>query len=210
MRHGRILIFAKFPRPGQVKTRLAQEIGESKAAKLAGHFLEATLANLRGLKPEIEICCAPDESLPEFQTWLGPGYLYSPQGPGDLGERLGRGFARVFAQGLKRALAIASDTPDLPPSFLSQAFASLRGHDSVLGPCADGGYYLLGMRRESFEPRAFLGIDWGGDQVFKQTYEILKNCGHQVRLLSTWRDIDGLDDLKDYLGKVPQAAKLLD
>lgn len=210
MEQERILVFARHPTPGRSKTRLAAHVGAEAAARLARRFAEETLAAAATLGLPIEVCCSPDEALPEFKAWLGRGFAYAPQGQGALGERMCRALARAFAQGVERAILVGTDVPDLPPAFLAEALRSLVLRDAVLGPARDGGYWLVGMRRQGFEPGAFAGIDWGTAAVLGQSLAALKKAGKSVHLLPAWRDIDDLAGLQDYLRTHPEAAGLLE
>lgn len=104
-------------------------------------------------------------------------------------------FKQVFSEGMEKAVIIGSDIPDLPESFIINAFAALSTHDVVIGPSVDGGYYLIGFRHDTFMPSVFKRISWGTDTVFLQTTKRLKKS-HKVYLLPLWSDIDQLDDVK--------------
>jgi rSAM/selenodomain-associated transferase 1 len=94
------------------------------------------------------------------------------QPSGDLGARLRSAFETAFRKGAERALAIGSDAPDISPEILSQAVDSLQNHDVVIGPAADGGYYLIGMTRS--RPELFASIDWGTERVYAQTCDAVR------------------------------------
>jgi 2-phospho-L-lactate guanylyltransferase (CobY/MobA/RfbA family) len=102
----------------------------------------------------------------------------------------------VFSRGCCDALIVGSDSPDLPSRFYDEALAALRDHDVVVGPAYDGGYYLIGFRRETFLPDAFAGISWSTPEVFTRTLVILRNCGRRVHLLPPWWDVDTIEDLR--------------
>jgi glycosyltransferase A (GT-A) superfamily protein (DUF2064 family) len=99
--------------------------------------------------------------------------------------------------GSSRAVLIGSDIPDLPESILSEAFRSLDDHDAVLGPARDGGYYLIGFRRDTFVPDVFRGIEWSTDRVFAETRRKLEQATRSVYLLPEWSDVDTPEDLRD-------------
>jgi len=212
----RVIVFLKFPEPGEVKTRLAAEIGPEggmAAARLARRFAEDTLAAAAGLGLPVTVCYAPAERGPEFAAWLGPGYDYLPQRGTDLGMRMRHAFEDVFADtgagGAERAVLVGTDAPDRPVEFLSEALALLDEHDVVLGPALDGGYQLIAMRRRSFAPEAFADIDWSTPRVLAQTLDALRRAGRTAYMLPPWRDIDDRAGLADYLETHPEAARLL-
>ncbi len=141
-----ILLFAKYPQEGKVKTRLIPALGATRAMRLHRRMTEAALdtALASGLPV---VVCATGAPLRHFRAWLGNGPAYIRQGDGDLGRRMERAFTRAFRQGTDKTLAIGADVPGLTPKLLLDAAAALNSADVVLGPAADGGYYLMGMRR---------------------------------------------------------------
>ncbi len=197
-RNARILIFAKAPHPGQVKTRLIPPLSPQAAAALYARLLEQTLetAARRALAP-LQIHCANDLEHPLFKRLAARfNATLHPQHGADLGARLHHGLRRAL-EGADSALAIGGDIPSLQTADLEQALQALRaGSGAVLGPAEDGGYYLLGLRR----PQAglFQGIHWGGDQVLAQTRQRLAAAGLQwVELTERW-DLDRPADLQRY------------
>ena len=193
---GCILLFVKLPEEGDVKTRLAKEIGPDFVQTLYRNFVLDLLETLKRGKWPIIINYHPPESGKAISSWLGKNYLYSPQNGADLGERMKNAFKDAFASGFSKAVIIGSDMPDLELSVLSKAFSALDSDDVVMGPAVDGGYYLMGFRQTCFLPKVFEGISWGTDSVFKDTLTILgkKNC--QVNMLHELRDVDTIDDLR--------------
>lgn len=190
-----ILMFVKSPTAGQVKTRLAAEIGEDAAVGLYRAFVEDMLATVEKLDATFRLCFYPPEAKSLFLEWLGEQHSYIPQTGDDLGGRLKNAFADAFEQGFSKVFAIGSDSPDLPESFLRQAFEELDSHDAVVGPSSDGGYYLIGFSARSFAPEAFDGIAWSTSAVFAQTRMKLKTRGLNVHLLPQWHDVDTRSDL---------------
>ena len=124
----------------------------------------------------------------DFRSWLGRDLGYATQPAGDLGVRLRQAFASAFRGGARRVVAFGADVPDLSPAILHQALAGLREHDVVLGPAADGGYYLIGMKRD--RPELFAGIDWGTERVCAQTRAAIGRLGLSVAELPTLSDVD--------------------
>jgi hypothetical protein len=143
----------------------------------------------------IVICYSPKDALDKFTMWLGSHYHYLPQKGNNLGQRMKHSFIDAFANNFERAIIIGSDSPDLPIDYINEAFSSLKTHDVVIGPCLDGGYYLIGFTQNSFLPRAFEGIHWSTETVFSETMNILSNENLKIHILPKWSDVDTLSDL---------------
>jgi len=175
-----VLLFVKWPAPGKVKTRLAKQLGEMRAAEIYRNFVLDILDTLRNLDVSLMICFEPADALPELQNWLGRDYSYVVQSNGNLGKKMKNAFVQGFARAFSRLVLIGSDLPDLPADFFNLALSSLDTHDAVLGPSYDGGYYLIGFIKHAFLPEAFDNVAWGTDRVFAHTVRILKR--HQTKL----------------------------
>lgn len=191
----RIVIFAKAPVPGRVKTRLIPVLGEAGAARLAHRMLLATLAEAQaaGLAAP-ELCATPHPAGPEWLPFLANAdILYSDQGEGDLGERLARAADRVIAAG-ESILLIGSDCPALDRDKLRAAAAALLSNDAVIHPTVDGGYALLGLRR--FDPSLFEGIAWSSPSVAAETIRRIEALGWSLFIGETLRDVDEPADLE--------------
>ena len=190
-----ILFFLRYPEPGEVKTRLATTIGPDKAAQLYGHFVLDLLAKLESARLPFAVCFYPEQKKELLMEWLGEGYEYIPQKGGDLGERMAAAFRDAFARGHTRVILMGSDFPDLPRPFFEESIGALNTHDAVIGPAMDGGYYLIGFRKETFIQQVFEGMDWSTEGVFRQTLSILKAHRSRVYVLPAWNDIDTIEDL---------------
>ena len=116
----------------------------------------------------------------------------------DLGERMKNAFMEAFDSGFKRVVLIGSDIPGLTLEFIEEAFTSLKEKDVVIGPSFDGGYYLVGFRDKKFSPQVFKGIPWSTERVFEETMKILEREGLTVHALKPLRDIDKIDDLREF------------
>jgi rSAM/selenodomain-associated transferase 1 len=179
-----ICIFAKPPRAGQVKTRLAAAIGDDRAAALARAFLDDTVDAVRSL-PWATAVLATTEL---FEARL-PLLL---QGEGDLGARIER-VMRAALSSAGIAIAIGADAPALPRRLLEAARAALDHSDAALGPAEDGGFYLLALRRC---PEGLLaGLPWSADDTCAKTLVRLQERGFRVALLEPWFDVDRPADL---------------
>jgi rSAM/selenodomain-associated transferase 1 len=131
---------------------------------------------------------APADAGPWFDPRVPACYALQPQVEGDLGERLRSFFVEEFDHGAGRVVVIGSDSPTLDPTIVISAFLCLEGRDVVLGPAADGGYYLVGAR--GGVPPIFEGISWGGPQVLIQTIDRLRDTRWSLALLPPWYDVD--------------------
>jgi rSAM/selenodomain-associated transferase 1 len=195
-----LIIFIKYPAAGMVKSRLALDLGEKRAAEIYRQLAETVVANVTPRPAEnaydVILCCAPDAAEQAFKEWFPCHGLFSPQQGSDLGERMSNAFLHAFDIGYTKALLIGSDCPDLSPEILAQGFALLDAHNIVLGPAHDGGYYLIGLRR--LEPGLFCGMDWGTERVLQQTLDKISDAGLTVALLPQLRDIDRIEDFRHY------------
>ncbi len=189
-REATVCVFAKPPRPGLVKTRLAAAVGDAQAAALARAFFEDTWAAASSLPWAKAVLATTD---PAAAEWGGARCTPRwPQGGGDLGDRLERVLGRALHD-TPTALAIGTDTPGLPPVLLSQARAALRDADAVLGPSEDGGFYLLGLRR--CPPGLLRGLPWSVADTFVQTLSRFRERGLRTMVIAIWFDVDRPADL---------------
>ncbi len=184
-----LCIMVKEPRAGLVKTRLAPAVGPDGAAALARAFLDDTVALACGLAWARVV--ATVEGNPASLDLPG-GIEVWPQGPGDLGERMERALLRALAPG-RKVILVGTDSPGLPPRMLEAARSALTAHDAVLGPAADGGYYLIGLRR--CEPGLLSGLPWSRPDTLVHTEARLRNTGHTVARIDPWFDVDEPGDL---------------
>ncbi|MDX1595207.1 MAG: TIGR04282 family arsenosugar biosynthesis glycosyltransferase, partial [Gammaproteobacteria bacterium] len=190
----RLLVFARAPVAGAVKTRLQPALGAAGAAALHRRLLERTVATAcaAGVAP-VELWCAPDRSHPAFAELAGRGDVTLRNQPsGDLGRRMHDALHDVL-DGAGRAVLVGCDCPALTGDDLRAAFAALDAHDVVLGPAEDGGYVLVGARRVA-RP-LFDGVEWGGPRVLRQTRARLVALGWRWHELRTFWDVDRPADL---------------
>jgi len=188
----RVLLFARYPRPGQVKTRLIPRLGEKTAAGLQRRMTESALStvlSLQGVEAELLYTGAGRS---RFRSWLGPGPEYREQTRGDLGNRLKEAFADSL-NGERAVVAAGSDIPGIRTEHYIQAFQGLEENDIVIGPADDGGYYLIGMKE--LHPALFAGIKWGSPEVFQTTVQKARLQGLSYSLLPPLSDIDRPEDL---------------
>lgn len=196
----RILIFAKAPEPGRVKTRLIPALGAEEAALLYNKLLRQTVGKVaEATISPIDCWCAPDTGHPVFQNMaLQYGVQLEEQVGEDLGQRMEYGATQALLSA-DTVILIGGDCPVLEKHHLSQAFDWLaKGADAVLGPAEDGGYVLLGFKRS--DPALFYDIPWGSDQVLALTRKRLEKLGWAWRELETLWDLDRPEDLARYQG----------
>jgi rSAM/selenodomain-associated transferase 1 len=199
-------VFAKRPTPGAVKTRLAAESSPGWAAAVAAAFLQDTLARLATVAARRVLAFSPPDSCPYFADLVRGEFDLAPQSDGDLGARMSAFFRTQLAGGAAAVVLVGTDSPSLPLALVEQAFDELRGADLVLGPAADGGYYLIGCAR--WLPAAFEGVAWGGPRVLLETVARLPE-GVRLAVLPPWYDVDTLADwlaLRGHLAALRRAG----
>ncbi|NVO32833.1 TIGR04282 family arsenosugar biosynthesis glycosyltransferase [Hymenobacter sp. P5342] len=187
-----LIIFARHPELGRVKTRLAAGIGNEAALAAYRALLAHTRAVVAPLAVHKTAWLAGDNALATATEWAG--FEQRPQPAGDLGQKMQAAFAYDFTRPVEAAVIIGTDCPGLTTGHLTAAFAALRTHDVVLGPAADGGYYLLGMKR--LHPLFFAGKAWSTASVLADTLADAARLGLQVHLLPELQDLDTVEDLR--------------
>lgn len=190
-----VLVFARTPVPGRVKTRLIPAIGAERAVNLHRAMLWRAVetAVAAGVGP-VALWCSPSSAHPyldEIRDRFGVS-LHEQRGE-DLGERMHRALASQRSGG-GGTLLIGTDCPFLDTADLQRARRALGdGADAVIGPAADGGYYLIGVRQS--DARAFAGIEWGSERVLTATRERFRALGWRWHELDERRDVDRPEDL---------------
>jgi rSAM/selenodomain-associated transferase 2/rSAM/selenodomain-associated transferase 1 len=185
-----VIVFAKAPIAGAVKTRLIPLLGAEGAAALHARLVEHALATAQAAAiGPVELACAPDPDHPFFR-YCGERYgaMLTRQGDGDLGARMLEACNRAFARG-GRVLLIGADSPALTAAHLHEARGALAdGREAVVAPAEDGGYVLIGVIR--CDARLFEGIAWGGSAVMAETRNRLDALGWNWHELATLWDVD--------------------
>jgi rSAM/selenodomain-associated transferase 1 len=189
-----LIVFAKAPVAGQVKTRLIPALGAAGAAALAERLLAHALAAAAAAGfDSVELCAAPDAGHPALQRLARQhGLRLAAQGEGPLGARMQRALARALVLH-RRALLMGSDLPGLDAACLRRAAAALDTHDAVFVPALDGGYGLVGLRRPA--PQLFEDMRWSTPQVMQHTRQRAAALGLRVAELEPLADIDVPADL---------------
>ena len=195
-----LVVMAKAPRAGEVKTRLSGALGPEEARGLYVAFLSDTFALMEDVRDEREdlalgLCYTPEGEEEAFEEVEREGSLMIPQRGQDLGERLTNCFADLFALGFESVVVIGADGPTLPGEYVFDAFECFEAdEDVVVGPAEDGGYYLVGMRK--LHKRIFEDVPWGGAGVLDATMDRAREAGLNLVLLPEWRDVDTPEDFE--------------
>lgn len=191
----RLVLFTRYPTPGTCKTRMIPALGEEGAAALHKKMTEHALTHHvpEGMPLEVRYDGAEREAM---RTWLGGGKDYGVQGEGDLGMRMAAAFTENFAQGYGKVIHIGADCPSIGTERIEQAVAHLDGHDLVIGPALDGGYYLIGVRCAVADKVEVLlsETDWGTDTVRATTLQHAASLGMSVAELDALGDVDRPED----------------
>jgi hypothetical protein len=187
-----LLIFAKYPEPGKVKTRLAASLGLAEAASLYEQFVRHTLeiGKHSGAR-QIFVAMAPAQMMARFrEKFPGDFVLFAQADSPNLGDRIIAAARHVLSRGFEKILLIGTDSPNLPMAYLHEAGAALDTHDLVLGPAEDGGYYLIGFKKILSD--LFVNVSWSSSSVLAQTLQHARRLNLRVHLLPAWYDVDDL------------------
>ena len=186
-----IIIFVRHPEIGKVKTRLAKVIGDKKALEVYTELLSHTLNITKSVDATKFVFYT--EEVQKNDLWNEPGYFKCKQKGEDLGDRMRQAFYFVFQQRFKNVIIIGSDCYQLTSKIIEDTINRLSNDDIILGPAADGGYYLLGVNK--FYSEFFEGKSWSTSEVATETIDDAKRLGLKFSLLETLSDIDEFEDL---------------
>jgi len=184
-------MFAKFPEEGKVKTRLAKDIGDKEAVAIYKRLLRILIPEHENRSYKYYIAVAPTDKVRKFKKIYPAATMIKQQGD-DLGEKITHALQRLLNEH-KKVILIGSDCPEVTHQTIDEARAALDENDVVIGPAADGGYYLIGMKKYH---NLFNEIDWSTEEVLQQTMQKAEDLN--VKLLDEKRDIDTADDAKYY------------
>nr|WP_050766398.1 TIGR04282 family arsenosugar biosynthesis glycosyltransferase [Roseovarius sp. 217] len=186
-----LIVMVKEPRPGRVKSRLGRDIGMVAAAWWFRHQVKRLLRAVEDPRWQVVLAVSPDNAGLQSRVW--PSHLPRvSQGPGDLGDRMGR-LLRGMSPG--PVCIIGADIPGVSRRHIAKAFASLGPNDAVLGPAHDGGYWLVGLKRSrGISTALFQGVRWSTEHALEDTVATLR--GARIGLLDTLRDVDTVSDLR--------------
>lgn len=213
MDQGAIILFVKYPEPGRVKSRIGKVLGENMSADFYRSFVADILTKLKSLWVPFFCFYSPADKQKEIREWLGGDVaLYAQEGE-ELGERMKNAFLKGFDLGYKSIALIGSDIPQINQAYFKKALEDLDKQEVIIGPALDGGYYLIGFRKDSFLPEVFTGIRWSMPDVLQKTLAILKAHHRETAMLPIFSDIDTAEDLMRILNSrekanMPETVKL--
>jgi rSAM/selenodomain-associated transferase 2/rSAM/selenodomain-associated transferase 1 len=191
-----VIVFTRYPEAGKTKTRLIPDLGAEGAANLQRDMAKHAIGRVRELAKtrtiSVEVRYEGGNSI-LMRQWLGSDILFHEQDGADLGERMLTAFLDAFHDGAERALLMGTDCPGVTAQILEKAFQELERSDLVLGPAADGGYYLIGLRKAY--PELFVNVPWGTKEVLKHTLEIARLQGLSAGFVDRLSDVDRPEDL---------------
>lgn len=184
-----LIIFAKNPVPGKVKTRLTPYITPHEASELYKAFIvDITTNSLKLRSDRTTVAYTPSNAETVFLELCGQSVTLLPQKGRNLGERMKNAFRHSFDEGAKRTVIIGTDSPTLPLSYIRKAFDALNNVPIAIGPTFDGGYYLIGLSERS--DSIFDDIEWSTSSVFSNTLDRIKAVNKQIYVLPPWYDVD--------------------
>jgi rSAM/selenodomain-associated transferase 1 len=192
-----LVVMAKAPIPGTVKTRLMPLLTADQAAELARGLLLDQIEHLCAFaEADLHLAYAPSSARGLIRQLAPPRFAIFPQSEGDLGARMRHIFATLFAKRYQRIVLIGADLPPVPLEYFTAAFSCLRRNvpGAVLGPADDGGYYLIGLNQH--QPALFEQINWSHDQVLAQTVAKVASLGVPIAQIPGWFDVDTVEDLQ--------------
>lgn len=183
-----LILYLKAPRQGYSKTRLAKTVGPSKAVSIYKALVSRQIRAIP-TSQKLQIDYAPANAEAELRQWLGDSHAYRSQIEGDLGSKLQHSFESTLANGASYCLCIGGDCPGLQEKHCLEAEVALqKGADLVIGPCEDGGYYLIGLKQS--QPELFQEIPWSTPETLEATLKKAANLSLKVHTLETLYDVD--------------------
>jgi rSAM/selenodomain-associated transferase 2/rSAM/selenodomain-associated transferase 1 len=194
--YNKLIVFTRYPEPGKTKTRLISALGEEGAAKLQKCMTEHMILTVKKLTVNFPLDTEirfDGAHIHHMKKWLGSDFRFRQQGCGDIGMRMARSFADSFKEDADKVVIIGTDCPDITGEIIIKAFKMLTTHNVVIGPAADGGYYLIGLTK--MIPTLFMNIEWGTDRVLKKTQKIIEHEGLHSAYLDELNDIDRPEDI---------------
>lgn len=210
MHRRKLIVFTRYPESGNVKTRLIPALGADGAAALHRDMTSYTMTWARSLaaKMSVEIEIRYDGGTQaQMESWLGSDIKSVSQGNGDLGTRMARAFDDNFQSGGKSVVLIGTDCPQLTLFHVQEAFETLKSNDVVIGPSADGGYYLIGLKRNI--PELFQSVEWGTEEVLQETLKRATEINLSIHRLNVLNDVDIPSDLPVWERTVRQHLSII-
>jgi rSAM/selenodomain-associated transferase 1 len=200
-------LFAKWPASGRAKTRLADSADPAWAARVARAFLLDAVHRLAAVNARRVLAFTPPDREADFAAVAAGRFELTPQTDGDLGRRMAAFVHRQVMGGARSVVLVGADSPTLPLEYVERAFAELERCDVVIGPAADGGYYLIGCGPR--HPPLFEGVAWGTARVLEDTVAALADPCWRLAMLPPWYDVDTPQDwamLRGHLAALRRAG----
>jgi rSAM/selenodomain-associated transferase 1 len=202
------IVFVRTPEAGKVKTRLMKGLGKEKTLNAYKSFVADTMKVCDGLKTADKFLGCFPTTEDAFLKKLSKKHKFKgefAQEGKTLGDKFINAFSDKFNEGYKKVVVIGSDSPTIPVEYIKQAFRELETKDFVLGPCTDGGYYLVGAKK--LFKNVFKNIPWDSSEVLNKTLDKLNASTIKYSLLPFWYDVDDINDLNFYKRHIKYLAK---
>src|SRR5665647_420881 len=193
-----VAFFVRVPVVGQVKTRLAAELGAEGACRLYEAIVADILNNIKACALPLYLFHDGNAGAELPRSWVEASSEVRAQHGEQIGERMAAAFEHCFAENIRQVILVGSDIPGLNAEIIDKASGALASYDAAIAPVIDGGYCLIALKRESYHYRIFEDIPWSTDQVLRVTLNRFEECQLAVCLLQTLQDIDTIDDLNAY------------
>jgi hypothetical protein len=192
MRMDALVVMARAPRLGTVKTRLAAEVGDERALAIHRAMTERVVRAVGSAPCAVTVSYTPSDAGTEMGEWLGDRFQFVPQSGSGLGERMLAAIEGRLAGGAERVVVIGTDCPTLDAGTVREALAALETHDVVFGPASDGGYYLVGVRGP--HRAIFDRVPWSSEHTLAVSLVRAADAGLTIALLDEMRDVDTAED----------------
>lgn len=190
-----IIVFAKEPELGRVKTRLEPIIGKEKCQELYKLFIEEIICKVNEIDVDLRVLAYEAYQIrPRYLKNMAQGYHFFKQIGQDLGQKMSNTVEHIKRINIRKIVIIGTDSPNLPIKFIENAFDALNDNDVVFGPTDDGGYYLLGIKQ--YHNQLFEGIEWSTDKVLQQSIDKCMELNFKWHCLEKWYDVDTQKDLE--------------
>jgi len=201
-----VALFVRHPVPGQVKTRLARDIGNENACQFYQAMVKDILCTISSSHVPLYLFHDGSDSTGLPQPWLDAACSIVAQHGHTIGERMTEAFKLLFSQNKQQVILLGSDIPGIETHMLLESFEILESDDIAIVPATDGGYCLIAIQQTSFDDRIFQDIEWSTERVLQTTLERIDECGLRVTLLASRQDIDTCEDLQTYSRKPAKSA----
>lgn len=195
-----VILFTRVPEPGKTKTRMMPHLTPRQCARLHTCFLKDIASQCGTCGADVFVSYTPEGGRRKLEAVLGPAKVWMPQKGGTLGERMYSAIEAVLNRGYDACLLIGTDVPELKTEHLVRAFHVLEEKDVVFGRTADGGYYLVGMKRplkEAFDLDAY-----GHGKVLQETVQGMEQAGFRIGYTASLEDMDTCEDLRGYMSRM--------